>query len=73
VLAGNLLKWVGFDAGIAAQSGVPQEVLSTLKVTFVTGQAAVVLLGLVLISLYPITRTRAMETQRRLKERRGEI
>jgi len=73
VLAGNLLKWIGFDAEIAAHSGVPQDVLSTLKVTFVAGQAAVVLLGLVLISLYPITRTRAMETQRRLKERRGEV
>ncbi len=73
ILAGNLLKWIGFDAELAAESGVPDAVLSILKVAFVMGQIAVLGSGLLLVSFYPITRQRAMETQRLLKERRGEL
>jgi len=73
ILAGNTLKWVGFDAETAALSGVPENVLSNLKISYVLGQTAVVALGLILISFYPITRKRAMETQRLLRERRGEL
>lgn len=73
IMAGNLLKWIGFDAASAAESGVPDAVLSHLKVAYVLGQVAVLGLGLLLISFYPITRQRAMETQRLLRERRGEL
>lgn len=73
ILAGNLLKWIGFDAELAATAGVPDEILVRLKMAFVLGQILVVGSGLVLVSFYPITRQRAMETQRLLKERRGEL
>jgi hypothetical protein len=70
ILTGNTLKWIGFDAETAALSGVPANVLSNLKISYVLGQTGVVALGLLLISFYPITRKRAMETQRLLRERR---
>jgi Na+/melibiose symporter-like transporter len=73
ILAGNTLKWIGFDAETAALSGLSASVLANLKISYVFGQVAVVLIGLVLISFYPITRRRAMETQRLLKVRRGEL
>lgn len=73
VFAGNLLKWIGFDAEAAVEAGVPGAVLSSLKLAFVLGQVFVVGSGLVLISFYPITRKRALETQRLLKERRGDL
>ncbi|MFA6174058.1 MAG: MFS transporter [Kiritimatiellales bacterium] len=73
ILTGNTLKWIGFDAETAAQSGVPANVLANLKISYVLGQAGVVAIGLLLISFYPITRKRAMETQRLLRERRGEL
>ena len=73
VFSGLVLKWIGFDAEAAAVTGVPDEVLSKLKSAFVFGQAGVVILGFLVISFYPITRTRAIETQRLLKERRGEL
>jgi GPH family glycoside/pentoside/hexuronide:cation symporter len=73
IMTGSLLKWIGFDAEMAATSGVPESVLGMLKYSFVIGQVAVLGLGLLLISFYPITRARALETQRLLKERRGEL
>ncbi len=73
VMTGNLLKWIGFDAESAAVGGVPGDVLNLLRNAFIAGQTAVLGLGLLLISFYPITRKRAMETQRLLKERRGEL
>jgi GPH family glycoside/pentoside/hexuronide:cation symporter len=73
ILSGNVLKWVGFDAEVAALSGVPAAVLSKLKISYVLGQTTVVVIGLVLISFYPITRKRAVETQRLLKERREAV
>ncbi|QHI68274.1 MFS transporter [Tichowtungia aerotolerans] len=73
IITGNILKWIGFDAEVAATSGVPENVLGLLKISFVGGQVIVLGLGLLLISFYPITRERALETQRLLKERRGEL
>ncbi len=70
ILGGSVLNLVGFDAETAATSGMPESVGLTLKIAFVAGQAAVVLAGLILISFYPITRQRAIETQRQLKARR---
>jgi len=69
-LTGVALNCGGFDAKIAVQS---EAVLFNLKLSYVLGQIAVVALGLILISFYPITRKRAMETQRLLRERRGEL
>ncbi|MCF7817092.1 MAG: MFS transporter [Kiritimatiellales bacterium] len=71
VLGGVTLKWVGFDAAVAETAGLTDAVSLNLKIAYVAGQAAVVVGGLVLIWFYPITRKRAMETQRLLKERRG--
>ncbi len=73
IMTGCILKWIGFDAESAASSGVPDEILSWLKNSFVIGQVAVLGFGLLLISFYPITRERAIETQRQLKARRGEL
>lgn len=73
VLTGNLLKAIGFNAETAALDGVPENVLVLLKNWFVIGQVVVIGMGLVLISFYPITRIRAIETQRLLKERRGDL
>lgn len=72
VLGGAVLNWIGFDAGVAAKSGMPAAVGHALKLDFVWGQGVVVLLGLVVISFYPITRKRAMETQKILAARRAE-
>lgn len=73
VMTGYILKWIGFDAETAATSGVPDNVLHLLKYAFVGGQVSVLGFGLLLISFYPISRERALETQRLLKERRGEL
>jgi glycoside/pentoside/hexuronide:cation symporter, GPH family len=73
VMTGNLLKWIGFDAEAAAAGSLAGHVLDMLKNSFVLGQVVVLGLGLLLISFYPITRARAMETQRLLRERRGEL
>ncbi len=72
ILGGGALSWVGFNAETAATTGMPESVGVALKVAFVFGQAAVVLLGLITISFYPITRTRALETQRIMAARRAE-
>lgn len=71
IIGGSLLNWIGFDAEVAANTGIPPEVGSRLKAVFITGQCLVVLLGLLLISFYPITRKRAIETQQKLKEKRN--
>lgn len=70
VLGGTVLNLIGFDAGEAAKNGVPEAVGRALKLDFVWGQGVVVLLGLAVISFYPITRKRAMETQKILAARR---
>lgn len=72
ILGGGALSWVGFDAQAAATSGMPESVGVSLKIAFVFGQAVVVFLGFLAISFYPITRKRAMETQRILAARRAE-
>jgi GPH family glycoside/pentoside/hexuronide:cation symporter len=72
ILGGGALSWVGFDAEAAATTGMPESVGVALKVAFVFGQAAVVFLGFVAISFYPITRKRALETQRIMAARRME-
>ncbi|TSA31746.1 MAG: MFS transporter [Verrucomicrobiaceae bacterium] len=72
ILGGGALSWVGFNAETAATTGMPESVGLALKVAFVFGQAVVVLLGLIAISFYPITRKRALETQRIMAARRAE-
>lgn len=73
ILTGTTLKWIGFEAESAASVGVPDAILFHLKTAYILGQVGVVILGLLLISFYPITRKRAIETQRLLRERRGEL
>jgi GPH family glycoside/pentoside/hexuronide:cation symporter len=71
VLGGSALSWIGFDAEAAAGSGIPDSLAASLKTVFVAGQSSVVVLGLIAISFYPITRKRALETQEALKARRA--
>lgn len=71
VFSGWVLNAVGFDAETAAGSGLTAGVSHNLKAAFVTGQSLVCLAGLTLISFYPITRARAIETQKILATRRS--
>lgn len=71
ILSGLVLNGVGFDAELAAQSGLTESVGHNLKLAFVLGQALVCLSGLILISFYPITRDRAIETQKILTARKS--
>lgn len=70
LLGGSLLGFIRFDAEAAATGNLDSGVVESLKTVFVLGQAGVVLLGLILIYLYPISRERALETQRILDRRR---
>ncbi|MBC2593900.1 MFS transporter [Ruficoccus amylovorans] len=70
VFGGTLLSIISFDAEAAANGELDPAVLVHLKEAFVFGQAAVVLLGMVLLAFYPITRARAEETQAILGERK---
>ena len=67
LFGGYALAWSGFDAAVAEKVGLSLEVKENMKLIMVWGQVAVVLLGLGLISFYPITRARALETQEKLK------
>jgi len=71
ILSGLVLSAVGFDAEFAAKFGMPAAVGFNLKLVYVIGQALGVVLGLILISFYPITRKRAIETQKTLTARRA--
>jgi len=71
ILSGLVLNAVGFDAELAAKSGLPESVCFNLKTVYVAGQILGVALGLGLISFYPITRKRAIETQKILSARRA--
>jgi GPH family glycoside/pentoside/hexuronide:cation symporter len=66
---GALLKLCGYDAAVAESVGAPQDVVERMKLWYILGQIAVLVLGLILLRLYPITRERARETQRLLRER----
>lgn len=68
---GIVLKVCGFDAEIAEKTGAPHEVVMSMKNWFVFGQAGFLALGMFLLRFYPITREKAEETQRLLRERRG--
>lgn len=70
ILGGTALQMVGFDASAAADGTLDPAILDRLKLVFILGQSSVVLIGLLLVSLYPITKARAEETQRILSERR---
>lgn len=67
---GLVLKFCGFDAEVAETTGAPADVVERLKLWFIIGQCCVLVLGIVLLRFYPITRERAQETQRILRERR---
>lgn len=67
---GLVLKVCGFDAEIAEKVGAPLPVVLSMKTWFVFGQAGFLVLAMFLLRFYPITRARAEETQRLLRERR---
>jgi glycoside/pentoside/hexuronide:cation symporter, GPH family len=69
---GAILKISGFDATLAETSGVAPDVLYRMKLLFIAGQVAVLLLGIYLLRFYPITRARAEETQRKLRARHAQ-
>jgi GPH family glycoside/pentoside/hexuronide:cation symporter len=73
VLGGTMLNLVGFDAARAAETGLSAPVALNLKIAYVSGQTVVIIAGLIMICFYPITRKCAIETQRLLKVRRGEL
>jgi len=66
---GMVLKLCGFDAEVAERVGAPHDVVMSMKNWFVFGQAGFLLLSMVLLYFYPITRERAEETQRLLRAR----
>jgi len=66
---GVVLALCGYNAEIAETVGAAPEVIQRMKIYFVIGQTSVLLLGIALIRLYPITRERAMQTRRLLQER----
>jgi GPH family glycoside/pentoside/hexuronide:cation symporter len=70
LFGGLILKYSGFDAAAAETSGVAPEVLDNMKTFFVLGQTGVFLLAFIMISFFPITKKRALETRRILDERR---
>jgi len=67
---GAVLKICGFDAEIAEKVGAPLPVVLSMKNWFIFGQSGFLILGMFLLRFYPITRERAGETQRLLRERR---
>jgi GPH family glycoside/pentoside/hexuronide:cation symporter len=69
IIGGSMLNWIGFNAEVAAVSGMPAVVAANLKAVFISGQTLAVLLGFLLMFFYPITRERAIETQRLLRQR----
>jgi len=66
VLSGYVLKFSGYIAG----ETVGPEIGYRMKVIFVVMQTAGLLLGLLLMALFPINRKRAEETRRILDERK---
>ncbi|MDQ8193692.1 MFS transporter [Coraliomargarita sp. SDUM461004] len=71
ILGGSMLSLIAFDAEAAANGTLDPSVLDRLKTVFVLGQASVVMLGMLLLYFYPISRARAEETQRILQQRRA--
>ena len=71
ILGGYALNLIGFDAAKAAGPGISPHITEQLKTIFIVGQAVVVLAGFVVISFYPISRTKALATQEALQKRRA--
>jgi glycoside/pentoside/hexuronide:cation symporter, GPH family len=71
-LAGGFaLKLSGYDSATAEQVGqVPMDVIARLKAMFIGLQCLALLLAIVLIAFYPITRARALQTRAILDARR---
>lgn len=67
---GLVLMLCGFDATIAETEGAPSEVILQLKSVFVIAQTLVLLLGIAIISAYPISRERARATQETIRLRK---
>jgi GPH family glycoside/pentoside/hexuronide:cation symporter len=66
---GLLLNLAGFDAATAEATGASADVLWRLKAFFCLGQTLVLVAGMLLLRLYPITRDRALATRRAIEDR----
>ncbi len=68
-IGGYMATAAGYDPAIVAESGLDEATATRMKLALIGFQSAGLLLSIVLMWLYPISRARAAETQRRLAER----
>lgn len=71
LLSGPLLEWTGFDATLGAEQ--PAEVLTQMRVGYVALPVGALLIALVLLRFFPLTRGRMAEIRATLEARRGRI
>ncbi|MFA5688281.1 MAG: MFS transporter [Kiritimatiellales bacterium] len=69
VLSGFILKWSGFNAALGAQQ-TPAAIL-TMRILFTAVPALVIVVGFILMRLYPLTEKRAYEIRKGLEARRN--
>jgi len=67
VLGGYMTTVVGYDPQIVERAGLDESTAWKMKAGLVGFQCAGLLLAIAIIWLYPITRQRAEETQRKLR------
>jgi GPH family glycoside/pentoside/hexuronide:cation symporter len=70
ILGGVVLKIVGFDAGLAAQT---TETMTNLRIADIVIPASTAALAILIMWKYNITEETAHQIQEELKERRGEL
>ena len=68
-VGGYLATRAGFDPAIVAESGLAEDVAWRMKALLIGFQALGLIIAIYLMTRYPITRSQAEETQRKLKER----
>ena len=70
VMIGFLLKWIGFDPGLASQT--PETYLN-MRLAMCIGAGTPALLCFVLLAFYPMSKSKAEENRKALEARRGAI
>lgn len=68
-LGGYMATAAGYDQGAVDAAGLNEDVAVKMKAMLIGFQSLGLFIAIVLMCLYPISRQRAEETQRRLKER----
>jgi len=71
MISGPLLEWTGFDAGRGGAQ--PDSVLFNMRVGYVALPVVTLVLALLILKLFPITRERAAEIRALLETRRGAV